>query len=73
MLGGHRGPGRDAYFHDLEPRERGNDDRPGCPSNLCGPARLLVFEHDVDLQADPLAFDVLELHEGVLGDINGML
>jgi len=67
------GRGRDAHFHNLEPRERGDHDRPGRPPDFRGPAHLLVFEHDVDLQDDSLALDVLELQEGLLGDIYGLL
>ena len=63
----------DAYFHNFEPCERGDDNRPRRPPDLSGPAHLLIFEHDVDLQGNPLAIDVPELNEGLLGDINGML
>jgi hypothetical protein len=34
---------------------------------------LLVFEHDLDFQADSLAFDVLEFQEGLLSNIDGVL
>jgi hypothetical protein len=34
---------------------------------------LLVFKYNVDLQAYPLAFDVPELCEGLLGEFNSAL
>jgi hypothetical protein len=34
---------------------------------------LLVLEHDVDFQADSLAFYVLEFFEGLFGNIDGVL
>lgn len=69
-LGGHR---RDAYFHDYEPEERGYHDRPGRPPNLRRPSVLRFRVVDFDFEADSLAFDVLELPEGLLGDIDGIL
>jgi hypothetical protein len=62
-----------AYFHDFEPGERRYYDRPGRPPNL---RRLGLFrfrEADFDLEADSLAFNVLELPEGLLGEIDGIL
>jgi hypothetical protein len=70
-LGGHRRG--HAYFHDFEPGERRYHERPSRPPDLRGLAYLLVFEHDVDLQPDSLAFDVLEFREGLLGEIDGIL
>jgi len=68
-LAGHR---RDAYFYDFEPRERGHHGRPSRPPDLRG-LDVLIFEPNADLQADSLALDVLELQEGLLGKINGLL
>jgi hypothetical protein len=70
-LGGHRRG--HAYFHDFEPGERRYHERPSRPPDLRGLAYLLVFEHDVDLQPDSLAFDVLEFREGLLGEIDGII
>jgi hypothetical protein len=70
-LGGHRRG--HAYFHDFEPGERRYHDRPGRPPNL---RRLGLFrfrEVDFDLEADSLVFNVLELPEGLLGEIDGIL
>lgn len=66
----HRG---EAYFHNFESRERGDHHRPGRPPDLSGLACLLVLNHDVDLQDDSLAINVLEFREGVLGDIDSLL
>jgi len=63
---------RDSYFHDFELSERGDDGRPGRPANL-GCLILLVGEHDVDLQTDPVALDVPELWKRFFGDIDGFL
>jgi hypothetical protein len=38
--------GRDTYFHDFESCEQGDRYRPPRPSDLSGPACLLVLEHD---------------------------
>jgi len=62
-----------AYFHDFEPGERHYHDRPGRPPNLRRPGLLRFREVDFDLEADSLAFNVLELPEGLLGDIDGIL
>jgi hypothetical protein len=70
-LGGHRRG--HAYFHDFEPGKRRYHDRPGHPPNL---RRLGLFrfrEVGFDLESDSLAFNVLELPEGLLGDIDGIL
>ena len=66
------GLSRDAYFHNSEPHERGNHDGPGCPPDLCGPSPALTMPAELDLKDDPLTFDVPELNEGLLGDINSM-
>jgi hypothetical protein len=66
-LGGH------AYFHDFELGERRYHDRPGRPPNHRRPGLFRFREVDFDLEADALAFDVLELPEGLLGDIDGTL
>ena len=34
---------------------------------------MLVAEHNADLQTDPVALDVLELREGLQGNIDGLL
>ena len=67
------GLSRDAYFHNIEPHERGDHDGPGCPSDLYGPSPALTTPAELDLKDDPLAFDVPELNEGLLGDVNSML
>ena len=69
-MGGHR---RDAYLHDFELGEQRYHRRPGRPPDLCGPGLLRVHDLDSDLEADSLAFNVLELPEGLLGDIDGTL
>jgi len=63
---------RDSYFHDFESCKRGDDDRPDGPANL-GCLLLLVGEHNIDLQTDPVALDVPELWKGFFGDIDGFL
>jgi len=40
--------GRDVYVHDVEPRKRGNDDRPNRPINL-GYRLLLVLVAGYDM------------------------
>lgn len=70
-LGGHRRG--HAYFHDFERGERRYHDWPGRSPNLCRPRLLRFREVDFDLEADSLAFNVLELPEGLLGDIDGIL
>jgi hypothetical protein len=70
-LGGYRRG--EAYFHDFEPGERRYHDRPGRPPNLRRIQLLRFREFDFDLEADSLAFNVLELPEGLLGDIDGVL
>src|SRR6267154_3590582 len=69
-LGGHR---RDAYFYDFEPGERRYHEGPGRPPNLRRPRLLSLREFDFDIEADSLAFNVLELPEGLPGDIDGTL
>jgi hypothetical protein len=71
-MGGHRDR-RNAYFNDFEPGERRYHHRPGPAPNLRRPGLLRSYEVDSDLEADSLAFHVLELPEGPLGDINGTL
>jgi hypothetical protein len=61
------------YSHDFEPGERRYHDRPGRPPNLCRPGLLRFREVDFDLEADSLTFNVLELPEGLLGNIDGIL
>ena len=72
-LGGHRRGHGHAYFHDFERGERRYHDRPGRPPNRRLPGLLTFQEVDFDLEADSLAFNVLELLEGLLGDIDGIL
>ena len=62
-----------AYFHDFESGEQRYYDRPGCSPDLRGQVCFPVFGHDLGFQADSLAFDVLEFHEGFLGDVDGLL
>ena len=70
-LGGHR---RDAYFHDYEPEERRYHYGPGRPPDLRNRPSVLRFRVvDFDFEADTLAFDVLELPEGLLGDVDCIL
>lgn len=70
-LGGHRRG--HANFHDFKPGERRYHDRPGRPPDLCRPRLFYIREVDFDLEADSLAFNVLELPEGLLGDIDCIL
>jgi hypothetical protein len=50
-----------AYFHDLEPGERRYQKRPSRPPNLRRHELLSFRPVDFDLEADSLAFNVLEL------------
>ena len=67
------GRGRDSYFHDFEPRERGDDGQPGGPANLSFLPLLLVAEHDADFQTDSVAVDIPELRKRLSGDVDGFL
>jgi len=67
------GKWRDAYFHDFEPGERRYHHRPGRPPNLRRPGLVRFREVYFDLEADSLAFNVRELPEGLLGDIDGII
>jgi hypothetical protein len=64
---------RDVYFHNFEPDERRYHDRPGHPPNRRPPGPFCFREIDFDLEADSVAFNGLELLEGLLGDIDGAL
>ena len=70
-LGGHMRS--HAYFHALEPGERRYQDRPSRPPNLRRQELLSFRPVGFDLEADSLAFNVLELPKGLLGDIDGIL
>ena len=67
------GHGRDAYFNDLEPGERRYHHRPGRPPNLRRTGLLRFIEVVFDLEADPLAFHILKLPEGLFGNIDRIL
>ena len=61
------------YFHDLESRERGKDDRPGRSADLCSPTLPQAADDHANFQANEVAFDVSELRKGLLSKIDGFL
>jgi hypothetical protein len=73
-MGGHR---RDVYFHDIHRGEQRHHRWPSRRRNLGHPGlwrfRLWDDASDIELEPDALAFNVLELPDGLLGDIDGTL
>ena len=70
-LGGHRRG--HAYCNDSVLGDQRYHDRPGRPPDLHHPDSLIIREWDCSLEADSLAFNVLEIPEGLLGDTDGIL
>jgi hypothetical protein len=63
----------DAYLHGFEPRETGNDDRPGRAADL--DCFMPVVEHGLDLPVKTylIGSDARELPEEVEGRVEGEL
>ena len=62
--------GRDAYVHNVQAWEHGDEEEPGRSANLDCPG---VAVQDSGLQTDPVPVKLYELWEALHGDVNGLL
>jgi len=62
--------GRDAYVHNVQACEHGDEEGPGRSANLDCPE---VAVQDVGLQTDPVPVELYELWEALHGDVDGFL